>query len=348
MTGTWLDKLKSVLGRDVSEVFKDVSRVMTTDVGDLINDRRAQAIVTLIAKDPDNLSLYPSLAEIYVELGKPEKALKIYYEMAHKFSQEGRYSDAEFLIRHGLEIDPGHAGLLMLDGDLSFRNGNLREAIANYKRSADGFVKDGNVNTAIYLLQRVVSLGSTVKEDRLHLASLLISTKRIDEAIEILDPLIEELRRGSTAALPLLDASLKLRYLISSDDVEVAEKYIQVLLVLERYDDALRVIRKVLNRHPNEVTILRKELFAYEKLGRKSEAIAVCKRLAHIYGDQGNVPKKKIYLAKVLQFDSRDVEALFQLGGEKTVQEYVNRAITSETTTTNFRWLKHGDDEEDS
>ncbi|MCK5808808.1 hypothetical protein KAH37_07480 [bacterium] len=341
MTESWLHKLKTVLNKDVSVVFKDVSQVLTTDIGDLIDDRRAQAILSLIQKTPSNFDLYASLATLYIEMGKEEKALQIYYEIAEKSILIKQHDKALSLIRRGLEMDSSHPGLLTLKGDCALRENRPTVAISLYREAADNYAKQEDIDTAIFLLHKLIGLGSRSRRDRLHLSALYIHTQQFDDSIKMLDPLIEELRRGTAAALPMLETALQFRFTISEIDLGVGEKYLQVLLVREKYPQVLLIAEKILNKHPNEILILRKQLLAYEKLKKRDDAIVTCKKIAHIYADKGNLAKKKIYLAKVLQFDNRDVEALLQLGSDKTIQQYVNRAISE--TESNFKWIKQGD-----
>lgn len=342
MTESWFSKVKTVLNSDVSTVFKDVSQVLTTDIGDLMNDRRAHAILNLIAKSPDNCELYASLAALYLEIDKQEKALHIYHEISMNLALASKYDQAISFVRRGLEIDSSHPGLLILKGDYAHRNNNTNGAIRSYRDAADSYVKEGNIETAVSLLQQILQLGSTSRRDRLHLASLLINLGRIGDAVTMLDPLIDELRKGTTAALPMLETALQLRFAISNSNLTVAEKYLQVLLVREKYPQALLIAEKMLNKYPEELIILRKQLMAFEKMKKRGQAVTVCKKIAHIYDAKGNIAKKKLYLAKVLQFDKRDVEALLQLGGEKTIQDYVNSAISE--TESDFKWIKKGDD----
>ncbi len=210
--------------------------------------RALEAAERVLAADPDHLRTQQQVAMLLI--------------------LEGRHADAERSCRWFLQRRPGQSGLLYFLAQACHGQGKIEEARAildpllqAYPRYADALLlrailyrEADQEDKAIPLLRQALAQAPANRLAHYHLSQALART---GQAAEAEHELAEMLRQGDVERL-LEDVR------IQPDNLDLQIRAVETLLSTGRADEGVRLLEKVLARHPGHVTALRL-LAAYQE-----------------------------------------------------------------------------------
>ncbi len=217
-----------------------------------------------------------SLAQVYAEEARYQMAASLaarsLVEMAEALEESGYLVSALVVLREALALDPGNADALL---DLA------------YQYEHNGFFRD-----AFTLLQRLVELEPRSDEGRLRLAMSLFRKQRDGEAAELLLRLISDARS---------------EWVLAVSYQELARSYLRQ----ERFEDAVRILRKAVTRLPDVQRLYVEFAYALDRSGRRNLGSEV---LARIPLDHGSPSPRLQYRVRPRVEDKRTHTELLRHG----------------------------------
>jgi tetratricopeptide (TPR) repeat protein len=327
-----LDKLSGLLKKDVRDVFsaeniKNITKIVNTDVTDLVGDAKAQRILTKLEKHPDNIDYHLELAETYKSLRKLDKAVDIYIGIAQKYFERQNLSQANYFIEIALEILPDHGPLNMFSADVDIRMGRYSQAPSKYRKATSYFIKKHDRMTAVYLLRRIKDMNKATDKDLLNLAGLLIAESMHKDAKEILKILLDKFQNRGGASLRDKEACLMMLHSIDKNDKFVLAELVETRIEMKEYERALVLLKRLLSSDSKNIALLKRKAYIHKMTEDIENQIKVFKEIASIYSEQGNLVYRNIFYHKILKLNPKDVEALTVLKMDDQLRENISTKI---------------------
>ena len=177
----------------------------------------------VMAKYPTNLQARYARIEVYLNLNQNDKAKAEVDDILAKSPNNvmATYFRAVLLVRAGNAKDAWNYAQTVPS---ELRDSQPRIAIM----VAQIAVNSGNEDTGASILNRLLSRNPKMVEARLRLANIRLKQNNPDEALNALQPIVNELQPAKNAT-----------------DLEVAELLANIYIKLNRKDDALNTLRKI-------------------------------------------------------------------------------------------------------
>jgi tetratricopeptide (TPR) repeat protein len=192
---------------------------------------------------------------------------------AEKLVSQRKIAEAIKQYTHILDRDPSDVSILNTIGDLQYRENNKAEALKNFNKLADAYMKDGFTLKAIAIYKKISKIDPSQVEPLLKLAELYI-----------LQGLNREAREQYAAA------------------VDYYKKHNQP-------DRALETFRKIVALDPENRTFRTRLAELAEHFGRKEEAGLAYLEVAEGAMRAGEVPAAEAALKKALDIDPKSEQA---------------------------------------
>ena len=246
-----------------------------------ILDREAQHIEAMVQKDPQNAGLRVSIAAFYMDKGLTDLAIQQCQE--------------------ALKIDPKQQGALLVLGRAYTKKGEFDQAVASYQTLLDLnkdnqfakmdsrlegvyyelaklYERQGKQDQSIASLKQALEIDSTDADARYLLATLY--QKRNDHQAAILE-LQEALRFDPFFA----DAYQALAASYSAQGKAPEATYAEAMVSLSnnRFSEAASKLESVTQQAPGLIQAYMGLGIAYEKLGKRDQAIAALEKYLQAY-----------------------------------------------------------------
>jgi tetratricopeptide (TPR) repeat protein len=192
---------------------------------------------------------------------------------AEKLVSQRKIADAIKQYSRILEKDPSDISILNTIGDLQYRENNKAEALQNFNKLADAFMKDGFTVKAIAIYRKISKIDPNQVEPFLKLAEL---------------------------------------YILQGLSREAREQYAHAVDYFKKHnqpDRALETFRKIVALDPENRTFRTRLAELAEQLGRKEEAGLAYVEVAEGAVRAGEVPAAETALKKALEIDPKSEQA---------------------------------------
>ena len=192
---------------------------------------------------------------------------------AEKLVSQRKIADAIKQYSRILDKDPSDVSLLNTIGDLQYRENNKAEALQNFNKLADAFMKDGFTVKAIAIYKKISKIDPNQVEPLLKLAEL---------------------------------------YILQGLSREAREQYAHAVEYYKQHnqpDRALETFRKIVALDPENRTYRTRLAELAEQLGRKEEAGIAYLEVAESALRAGEVPGAETALKKALDIDPKSEQA---------------------------------------
>jgi len=272
--------------------------------------------------EPDHLEALQSIAELHREAGHYQEAADAYARVrqvspgrfaAYFFGGEAlaqldKTAEAIQVLENGLRIRDDVPDYLLLLGRLYEENDQLDKAIGLYMNGLQNSPKAnlrlalqagqalnvaGRYSEAIPLLRPLASISP---EAGIDLARALRGEKRLEEAVELLEEVLQkdpheiEANFELAKTLAMLGekerARAKFEYLTRLDDprAEASKNIFKTNLALlyeeeRRFDEAIELLKQVVEDVPDDINSKLTLFFAYKEAARMEEALALTDEL---------------------------------------------------------------------
>ena len=192
---------------------------------------------------------------------------------AEKLVSQRKIADAIKQYSRILEKDPSDISILNTIGDLQYRDNNKAEALQNFNKLADAYMKDGFTVKAIAIFKKISKIDPSQVEPLLKLAEL---------------------------------------YILQGLSREAREQYANAVDYYKKHnqpDRALETFRKIVGLDPENRMFRTRLAELAVQLGRKEEAGVAYMEVAELAMRAGDTPAAEAALKKALEIDAKSEQA---------------------------------------
>jgi len=246
----------------------------------------------LLAGDAQDFNIRNIIGDLYVRLGKRDKAREEFQKIANHYEDKGLYPQAIAIYKKINKLDPEDVELAVKLADLFGTYGFLSEAKREYLRVAKNIEKKGEIKEVIPVYEKLAKLDKEDFEVRLILAELYHKEGLEDQAVEEL--------------IAVAESKLK------NDKLKDAEKIL--LQAIKIKEDHLGTITNLIELYKRKNK--RKDAYSLldSALKKDQENLKLLNLLGALYFEDQNFKKAKEVLFQILSLREMDVEARVKLG----------------------------------
>jgi tetratricopeptide (TPR) repeat protein len=235
----------------------------------------------ILKHDENDLTVNNTIGDLYARLGDSAKAIECFKKVGDAYAAQGFTVKGIAMYKKITKITPSVDGSLKL-AELYTQQGLFNDARAQYLQVAEDFMKNGDLEQAVRLFQKVLEMDPENVPMRIKLAEVYIKLGKKKEAWEIFSAAAESLRaRGSAAA-----AEDVLKRMLALDP---GSSYVLLLrgkaaLEADNPKSAIEYLEKAgdLDSHPEG---LRDLLKAYVQTGDSVKAAPIAEKLLTVHND---------------------------------------------------------------
>ena len=235
----------------------------------------------VLKHDTKDLTVNNTIGDLYARLGDMSKAIEYFKTVGDAYAAQGFTVKGIAMYKKIAKLHPSVDSTLKL-AELYTQQGLFNDARAQYLQVAEDFMKNGDLEQAVRLFQKVLEMDPENVPMRVKLAEVYVRLGKKKEAWEIFSAAAESLRaRGSLAAaedilkrMLVLDPGnghvllLRGKAALESDDPKSAIAYLEKAPELDTHPEGLRDLLK-----------------AYLQTGNSTKATPIAEKLFTVHND---------------------------------------------------------------
>jgi tetratricopeptide (TPR) repeat protein len=235
----------------------------------------------VLKHDAKDLTVNNTIGDLYARLGDSAKAIECFKTVGDAYAAQGFTVKGIAMYKKITKLQPSVDGSLKL-AELYTQQGLFNDARAQYLQVAEDFMKNGDLEQAVRLFQKVLEMDPENVPMRIKLAEVYVRLDKKKQAWEIFSAAAESLRaRGSLVAaedvlkrMQVLDPGnsyvllLRGRSALESDDPKTAITYLEKAADLDSQPEGLRDLLK-----------------AYLQIGDLPKAAPIAEKLLSVHND---------------------------------------------------------------
>ncbi len=203
-----------------------------------------------------DLPLRNIIGDLYVQMGHPERAVRVFRANIEALEGHGFYPQALALAKRVRKLDPSDASIVAKLGDLYSRLGFLAESKVEYAAALEE-MGDSDPRERIALFEKLARLDRTDASARLKLAGYLARSGQLERAAAELNEAADIfLARGDLdEAERILREALRIR----EGDARTLTGLARLMKRAKRMDEAVQMVEESIRRHgpqPGLVSLL--------------------------------------------------------------------------------------------
>ena len=148
--------------------------------GDL--DRALEEYQKLVASDVVDPNIFNLLGDVYHKKGNKDEAFRQYHEAVNAYRKEGLFSNAIAVCRKMARLDPAHADVARMMGELHLDQGFVSESAGYFLEYAEKLIARGDLARAAEILKQVIASAPGRVKVREQLAEVYLNLGFNDEA----------------------------------------------------------------------------------------------------------------------------------------------------------------------
>ena len=173
-------------------------------------EKAIKAYEQLVSLEPAALNHRQRLADLLIKAGRPDDARNELEVIGKNFSANGFYLKAIAIYTKLHGLFPGDIQISLTLAGLNEKHGLTANALAEYKRVYEYYVKNTETEEALNILEKMQSVDVQNVNIRLKLAEAYFSAGRSDESYAVFSKLATLLQeRGDAAAFAKLNARIQ-------------------------------------------------------------------------------------------------------------------------------------------
>jgi tetratricopeptide (TPR) repeat protein len=235
----------------------------------------------VLKHDPKDLTVNNTIGDLYSRLGDSAKAIECFKMVGDAYAAQGFTVKGIAMYKKITKLQPSVDASLKL-AELYTQQGLFNDARAQYLQVAEDFMKNGDLDQAVRLFQKVLEMDPENVPMRIKLAEVYVKLGKKKEAWEIFSAAAEALRaRGSLAAtedvlkrMLAIDPNngyvllLRGKASLEADDPKSAVAYLEKAADIDSHPDGLRDLLK-----------------AYLQIGPLTKAVPIAEKLLTVHND---------------------------------------------------------------
>jgi len=242
----------------------------------------------LIKLDSSRLDILIKLGDLNAERGLTGNAIEDYLAAAKQYSQEGNVKEALEVYRKIADLDPSNTAIRMKLGELCLKEGLQKQAIDEFLKVADSYLKTNQTNEADLLFERIL----------------------------LLDPNNKEVRKMKGQEAPAQEVPSESQEVPPAEVLPSSEELLaQIDDSIEKglYDKALNLLNQFMAQNPEDPAGPCKLGTVFLKTEKKDEAFEQFQEAADRYASRGEFGQAGKLLKDYLETDPDRIEANLKL-----------------------------------
>jgi tetratricopeptide (TPR) repeat protein len=235
----------------------------------------------ILKHDAKDLTVNNTIGDLYARLGDLPKAIECFKTVGDAYAVQGFTVKGIAMYKKITKLKPSVDSTLKL-AELYTQQGLFNDARAQYLQVAEDFMKNGDLDQAVRLFQKVLEMDPENVPMRVKLAEVYVRLGKKKEAWEIFSAAAESLRaRGSLAAA---EDILKRMLVLDPDNGYVLLLRGKAALESDDPKSAIGYLEKApdLDSHPEGLCALLK---AYLQTGNSTKATPIAEKLLTVHND---------------------------------------------------------------
>lgn len=247
-------------------------------------EKAIAAYEQLVSLEPATLSHRQKLADLLIRAGRSDAARTELEVVGGNFSTNGFYLKAIAIYTRLQGLFPGDIQIALTLADLNEKHGLTANALAEYKRVYDYYVKTSESEKALAILEKMQVIDAQNSSIRLKLAEAYFSAGKTDEsyaAFGKLATLIQE--RGDAAAFGKLNARIQQLF------PQKSEFMLEVLseqVASGNAASAVTGLQSLLRTNPNDKRLWELIIEAYKQLDQPQKVKSGYQHFLKLFPDE--------------------------------------------------------------
>jgi len=235
----------------------------------------------ILKHDAKDLTVNNTIGDLYARLGDTVKAIECFKTVGDAYAAQGFTVKGIAMYKKITKLKPSVDASLKL-AELYTQQGLFNDARAQYLQVAEDFMKNGDLEQAVRLFQKVLEMDPENVPMRVKLAEVYVRLGKKKEAWDIFSAAAESLRgRGSLAAA---EDILKRMLVLDPGNSQVLLLRGKAAIEADDPKGAIACLEKApdLDSHPEG---LRDLLKAYLQIGNSAKAAPIAEKLLTVHND---------------------------------------------------------------
>jgi tetratricopeptide (TPR) repeat protein len=216
-------------------------------------DAALKDYLKVLEEAPGDINVLNKVGDLNVRLGRNEDSIPYFLRIAEHYGHDGFYVRAIAMYKKINKLDPARLDIYEKLAELYVKQQLWMEAKSNYQVLADYLLKQDNLQGAIGIYQKMVSIEPQNLQLHVKLADLFTQGKRIPEALReyaVVAAALSE-RGANEEAIRVYEKALKL----APDNLDILKTLVPLLLSINAIDQARAALRKGLDASPRSVPL---------------------------------------------------------------------------------------------
>jgi len=285
-----------------------------------------------VKEDPKDTRTWLRMAEVYVRLGKTERATEVYQKTVDLYVEQGFFQRAVAVYKNIIKLSPDFVEARIKLADVFRRLGLMSDAAQQLEQSATLYQKSNRLPEALSALKQIIDLNPEQANAHIRYAELASQGGAIREAVYEFGEAAKLLKTQGR-----IDEFLRVAERLLHHDptnhamaMEVAARYLDhnnPRAALSRLKPAFEANQ----RDPDVLSLLAR---TFEQLGQAHKTLPVLKELVRVYAEMGRIADRNQTAQRVLAMDPNDVEMQELLGPARSFMQQSAFAPRSSTPVT--------------
>ncbi|MCC7535427.1 MAG: tetratricopeptide repeat protein [Deltaproteobacteria bacterium] len=274
-------------------------------------DKAIQEYLRVVKEDPADVRTLLKIGDLYVKKGSRLEACRTYQQVAETYAQQGFFLKAVAVFKQILKLDPSLLDAQLRLADMYRALGLVSDALGQLELIAGRYSRGGDEQRALAILRMMTEVDPENIAARIKVAEALSKLGQAEPAADefaVGCGLLEQQGR--------IDDYVKVaeRLLFHRADEVVARKLSAIYL--DRHDPkrALAKLQISFKADPRDTDTLEMLARAFQLLGQTQKTVSVYRELARVHQDAGRREPRDRALARILELEPNDAEALDMLG----------------------------------
>jgi len=270
--------------------------------------RALDTLKKLVELDPSNIQYHNQLAEILIKEGRSRDACQEFYEMASSFFEKKMLQQANMVIKKAQNIDPNHAGILIISAKIAIEQGKLDKAAQK--------------------LQKVLSDNPDNLEALKVMGNTLFKKEDYENAYQCYSQILQKDPSQTQLIEKVIDS------LVQNRQLDQAVRYLkplsELLLSQNKQEKAISLIRNILELEEafEPAILLMTEI--YLSTSMTPNAILTLEKAANHYLNIDRPSKAEHFIKKILEIDPDNLEWKSQLKSPNKPQQELEESVEEE------------------
>ena len=266
-------------------------------------DRALRDYEQVVTADPKDVKLRQKLAELMIRCNRRDDAIREYNTIAKFYDENGFYLKSIAVYKQIQRLDPSNIEISLCLAVLNEKQGMIGNALSEYKMVYDHYQKQGLVDQAIEILQKMQAIDPENVEIRLKLAEAYFAAKNEEKAYQEFTRVAITLKnRGNNDYFERVNR--KIHELFPDKTDSSALDIIKEQLRNGTLGDAIPKLRQILQSTPDNFEALGLLSEAYRISGETENREDVLRRMVELAPNDISA-KKNLILCRV---DAGDLE----------------------------------------